>query len=112
MPVIERSDDDLYMLYTGGTTGMPKGVMYDHRTFASALLAKGFEMRMMEPPTGAAGFGPLVRQLHAAGAVSRAIPACPLMRPATASAADGDRRQHGVDRGQHGLGDHDGGQYQ
>ena len=79
MPVIERSNDDLYMLYTGGTTGMPKGVMYDHKSFASALLAKGFEMRMMEPPTDAADFGPLVQQLHAAGAVSRAIPACPLM---------------------------------
>jgi 3-oxocholest-4-en-26-oate---CoA ligase len=23
-----RSEDDIYMLYTGGTTGMPKGVMY------------------------------------------------------------------------------------
>jgi len=79
MPVIERSDDDLYMLYTGGTTGMPKGVMYDHRTFASALLAKGFEMRMMEPPADASGFGPLVRQLHELGATPRAIPACPLM---------------------------------
>ncbi|PHR21788.1 MAG: acyl-CoA synthetase [Sphingopyxis sp.] len=79
MPVIERSDDDLYMLYTGGTTGMPKGVMYDHKTFASRLLAKGFEMRMMEPPTDASGFGPLARQLHELGATPRAIPACPLM---------------------------------
>ena len=79
MPVIERSDDDLYMLYTGGTTGMPKGVMYDHKSFASALLAKGFEMRMMDAPTDSSSFGPLVQQLHAAGAVSRAIPACPLM---------------------------------
>ena len=26
----ERSDDDLYVLYTGGTTGMPKGVMWRH----------------------------------------------------------------------------------
>jgi acyl-CoA synthetase (AMP-forming)/AMP-acid ligase II len=24
----ERSDDDIYLLYTGGTTGMPKGVMW------------------------------------------------------------------------------------
>ena len=79
MPVIERSDDDIYMLYTGGTTGMPKGVMYDHKTFSPALLAKGFEMRMMEPPTDSSGFGALVQQLHAAGAVSRSIPACPLM---------------------------------
>jgi acyl-CoA synthetase (AMP-forming)/AMP-acid ligase II len=79
MPVIERSNDDIYMLYTGGTTGMPKGVMYDHKSFASALLAKGFEMREMEPPTDASSFGPLVQQLHAAGATGRSIPACPLM---------------------------------
>ncbi len=79
MPPIERSNDDIYMLYTGGTTGMPKGVMYDHKSFATALLAKGFEMREMEPPTDASGFGPLVQQLHAAGATGRSIPACPLM---------------------------------
>ena len=28
MPRIPRSGDDLYFLYTGGTTGMPKGVMW------------------------------------------------------------------------------------
>jgi acyl-CoA synthetase (AMP-forming)/AMP-acid ligase II len=27
VPPWGRSDDDLYLLYTGGTTGMPKGVM-------------------------------------------------------------------------------------
>ena len=28
---IERSGDDLWFLYTGGTTGMPKAVMWEHR---------------------------------------------------------------------------------
>ena len=34
----ERSDDDIFMLYTGGTTGMPKGVMWPHRALFMAAL--------------------------------------------------------------------------
>ncbi|QCQ92807.1 acyl-CoA synthetase [Rhodococcus sp. SGAir0479] len=37
----ERSDDDLYIIYTGGTTGMPKGVMWRHEDFYHAALAGG-----------------------------------------------------------------------
>ena len=33
-----RSEDNIYMLYTGGTTGMPKGVMYKQGAFMSSLL--------------------------------------------------------------------------
>ena len=33
----ERSDDDLYLLYTGGTTGMPKGVMWRQKDVYFAL---------------------------------------------------------------------------
>jgi acyl-CoA synthetase (AMP-forming)/AMP-acid ligase II len=33
----ERSDDDLYIVYTGGTTGFPKGVMWRHEDWWRVL---------------------------------------------------------------------------
>jgi acyl-CoA synthetase (AMP-forming)/AMP-acid ligase II len=33
----ERSNDDIYIIYTGGTTGMPKGVMWRHEDIFFAL---------------------------------------------------------------------------
>ncbi|HET9076472.1 MAG TPA: AMP-binding protein [Acidimicrobiales bacterium] len=38
-PRVERGGDDLYMLYTGGTTGMPKGVMYHQHDFVKGMYA-------------------------------------------------------------------------
>lgn len=41
--LIQRSDDDLSLLYTGGTTGLPKGVMWPHKSlFFGALGGGGF----------------------------------------------------------------------
>ena len=37
----ERRDDDLFLLYTGGTTGMPKGVMWPHKNLFYAALGGG-----------------------------------------------------------------------
>lgn len=50
-PRIERSPDDVYLLYTGGTTGMPKGVMYRHGTFPVALAGFGAGIVGRTPPT-------------------------------------------------------------
>jgi acyl-CoA synthetase (AMP-forming)/AMP-acid ligase II len=37
----ERADDDLFILYTGGTTGMPKGVMWPHKAVFFAAMGGG-----------------------------------------------------------------------
>lgn len=37
----ERADDDLFVLYTGGTTGMPKGVMWPHKNVFYAAMGGG-----------------------------------------------------------------------
>jgi acyl-CoA synthetase (AMP-forming)/AMP-acid ligase II len=37
----ERADDDLFILYTGGTTGMPKGVMWPHKSVFFAAMGGG-----------------------------------------------------------------------
>ncbi len=38
---VERDGDDVYMLYTGGTTGMPKGVMYRQHDFVAGIYRNG-----------------------------------------------------------------------
>ena len=72
---IERSGDDMLFLYTGGTTGMPKGVMWTQAIWRQAsleaLAAAGGEIpeTMADHIAAALETGRLVRQ----------IPACPLM---------------------------------
>ena len=40
-PPVERSGDDLYILYTGGTTGGPKGVLWRHEDIFFAAMGGG-----------------------------------------------------------------------
>ncbi len=46
----ERSADDLYLIYTGGTTGMPKGVMWRHEDVLLAAMNAGRGGRAIERP--------------------------------------------------------------
>jgi len=56
-----RSDDDIYMLCTGGTTGMPKGVMWPHKAIFMGALGGGgiyFGRPPIERPEELAEFVP------------------------------------------------------
>ncbi len=54
-----RSEDDIYMLYTGGTTGMPKGVMYRIGDHTSLFLNLGYPAVGLAPvrPSEVSGLG-------------------------------------------------------
>ncbi len=78
-PHIARAEDDIYMLYTGGTTGMPKGVMYAVGGMTEGLITASYPAVGLAPPTTAGEIPDLVRGLHAAATAPIVIPACPLM---------------------------------
>ena len=55
--------DEIYMLYTGGTTGMPKGVMYPLDGFTEFFM-RGFPPMIGLPPFEYADqFGPMAKQM-------------------------------------------------
>ena len=63
-----RSEDDLFIIYTGGTTGMPKGVMWRHEDMFRAALGSGNPLgEPMNSPAevaaNAAGRGQIVQFL-------------------------------------------------
>jgi 3-oxocholest-4-en-26-oate---CoA ligase len=69
-----RSGDHILLLYTGGTTGMPKGVMWRQEDLFNVLGAGGNPILGEPPRTDLADFE---ARLAAPGATM--LPACPLM---------------------------------
>ncbi len=69
-----RSGGDLFMLYTGGTTGMPKGVMWRQDDLFARLSSAGFRHY-----DEAQGVGGVRRSLAEYGPGMAILPACPLM---------------------------------
>jgi acyl-CoA synthetase (AMP-forming)/AMP-acid ligase II len=69
-----RSGDDLVILYTGGTTGMPKGVMWRQDDLFARANAAGF--RRYDEARGLPG---IATTLEANGPGMSVLPACPLM---------------------------------
>ena len=79
MERIERREDDVYMLYTGGTTGMPKGVMYAMSDISGGLCTIGFQGLGLPVPESAEQVADIVSDLHRRGESSVSITAAPLM---------------------------------
>src|SRR5215813_6864701 len=73
---IQRSPDDLLFLYTGGTTGMPKGVMWRSEDLWRAIGGGGSPLTG-EPPL--VSLDALREQIALRGPGPRHLPACPLM---------------------------------
>ena len=77
LPRIERSPDDLIFLYTGGTTGLPKGVMWRHRDLFR-VLSQSYQA-IGEVPATAAEAGVLAKRMREMGVSGPCLAAAPLM---------------------------------
>jgi acyl-CoA synthetase (AMP-forming)/AMP-acid ligase II len=85
-PRIERSPDDLWMLFTGGTTGNPKGVMWPHGNLIQTMKATYAGLKQPVPET-IAELLETVRGIAETGRVTRQLAAAPLMHGTSGIAA-------------------------
>ena len=76
---IERSGEDTLMLYTGGTTGNPKGVVWRHVDLFGALGFTAYMSAGIEVPTTPEDVGRIAAELHAEGKSPVMLCAPPLM---------------------------------
>jgi acyl-CoA synthetase (AMP-forming)/AMP-acid ligase II len=81
---IERRHDDYHLMYTGGTTGLPKGVICHVSPWSTGLTAM-YATQVLGLPVAPADLGQLVataRALRARSVVPVVMPASPLMHTA------------------------------
>lgn len=77
-PRIERSGDDLWFLYTGGTTGNPKAVMWPHDQIIANMSGHYRILKREIPPDAAAAVDAAV-EMHRRRRTTRLLAAAPLM---------------------------------
>ena len=94
-----RSGDDLLLLYTGGTTGMPKGVMWRQDDLFNVLGAGGSPFTGVEPATSVDAGRRAGRGQPTPPGDGRRLPADARHRPVLGAHRDG-RRRHGRVAGQ------------
>ena len=78
-PRVERSGDDISMTYTGGTTGMPKGVMAKVGPVVETIMATTPPLFGLTVPETPADIAAIVQTAKAQGVTGATLPACPLM---------------------------------
>jgi fatty-acyl-CoA synthase len=76
---IERSADDVWLLFTGGTTGKPKGVMWPHSSLVAGSMKPVYRAMRMAVPDTVEEAVERVRDIHERGFVTRQLAAAPLM---------------------------------
>ncbi len=79
MARIDRSGDDLYFLYTGGTTGMPKGVMWRHEDLFGTLAESVYPLYGQTMPENSRDAGTRAAAIVASGVNTVHLPGSPLM---------------------------------
>lgn len=79
MSRIERSGSDSLLLYTGGTTGLPKGVVWSHRGLFGALAFTGYASLGLDVPSTPVDVARVAVDLQASGRGPVNMTAPPLM---------------------------------
>lgn len=74
-----RSGDDQWFLYTGGTTGMPKGVMWRQEDLFGSLALAVYPIYGETLPENSAAAGAVAANIVASGRAPVHLPASPLM---------------------------------
>jgi 3-oxocholest-4-en-26-oate---CoA ligase len=76
---VTRSGDDVQLLYTGGTTGRPRGVMYRHRDAVEMNAFAAYSLAGLATPDDAAAAARCAVSLRALGRTPIVLPASPLV---------------------------------